>query len=148
MSPSAGPGGGRARSPRVAQRPTDDRGTALVPSGLGPLGSQKSSTDLKETRVVLIAPARSTATLRLATQLLLADEGKSGTELLVLDDRGLRDLANFVEGPIRQFDAAVTDRQPAIGIVDDGDPLADRRLGLLAWLQNVHDLVVLQGQRL
>jgi len=45
MSPSPGPGGGRARSPRVAQRPTDDRGTALetapfgLPSGLGPLGS-------------------------------------------------------------------------------------------------------------
>jgi hypothetical protein len=29
---------------------------------------------------VLIAPARSTATLRLATQLLLADEGKRSTD--------------------------------------------------------------------
>ena len=68
---------------------------------------------------MLIAPARSTATLRLATQLLLADEGKRGAELFVLDDRGLRDLANLVEGPIRQFDAAVTDREPAIRIIDD-----------------------------
>jgi hypothetical protein len=40
-----GSGGGRARSPGVAQRPTDARSTALetspvvLPSGLGPLGS-------------------------------------------------------------------------------------------------------------
>jgi hypothetical protein len=33
---------------------------------------ERSSTNLKEARVVLIAPARSTATLRLATQLFLA----------------------------------------------------------------------------
>jgi hypothetical protein len=51
-------------------------------------------------------------------------------------DRSLRDLANLVKGPIRQFDAAITDCQPAVGIVDDGDPLADRGLGLLAWLQD------------
>jgi len=41
---------------------------------------------------VLIAPARSTATLRLATQLLLADEGERGAEMFVLDDRGLLSL--------------------------------------------------------
>jgi hypothetical protein len=58
---------------------------------------------------VLIAPARPTTTLRLATQLLFADERKRSTELFVLDDRGLRDLANFIEGAVRQFDAAVTD---------------------------------------
>ena len=85
---------------------------------------------------MLIATARSTATLRLATQLLLADERKRGAELFVLDDRGLRDLAHLVEGPIRQFDAAVTDREPTIRIIDDGDPLADRRLGLLGMLRN------------
>ena len=63
---------------------------------------------------MLIAPARSTATLRFATQLLVTDKGKRGTELFVLDDRGLRDLANFVKGPIGQFDPEVTDRQPAV----------------------------------
>ena len=68
---------------------------------------------------MLIAPARSTATLRRATQLLVADEGRRGTELFVLDDCGLRDLANFVEGPTRQFGAAVTDCQPTVGIIDD-----------------------------
>jgi hypothetical protein len=40
---------------------------------------------------VLIALARDAiaAMLRLATQLLLANEGKCGAELFVLDDRGL-----------------------------------------------------------
>ena len=99
---------------------------------------------------MLIATARGAiaAVFRLATKLLVADKGERGAELFMLDDRGLRDLANFVEGPIRQFDPAVTDCQPAVGIIDDGHPLTDRRLGLLAWLQDEHYLVVLQGQRL
>ncbi len=82
---------------------------------------------------MLIATARGAiaAMFRLATQLLLANEGKRGAELFVLDNRGLRDLTNFIEGPIRQFDPTVTDRQPTVGIIDDGHPLADRRLGLL-----------------
>jgi hypothetical protein len=46
---------------------------------------------------------------RLATQLLRADEGERGTELFVLDDRGLRDLANFIKGPTRQFDALMAE---------------------------------------
>jgi hypothetical protein len=62
---------------------------------------------------VLVAPA---GPLRLATQ-LLADKGEPDAELFVLDDRGLRDLANFVEGPIRQFNVAV-----------NGSPLAAERL--------------------
>ena len=57
--------------------------------------------------------------LGLAAELLVADKGECSAELFVLDDRGLRDLANLVEGPIRQFDAAVTDREPAIRIIDD-----------------------------
>jgi hypothetical protein len=49
-----------------------------------------------------------------------------GAALARLGEResGTRDLANLVEGPIRQFDAAVTDREPTIRIIDDGDPLA------------------------
>ena len=97
---------------------------------------------------MLITAPRCTITAMLgpATKLLVADEGERGAKLFVLDDRSLRDLANLVEGPIRQFDAAVTDREPTIRIIDDGDPFADRRLGLLARLQNEHYLVVLQGQ--
>ena len=56
--------------------------------------------------------------------------------MFVLNDRGLRDLTKLVKGPIRQVDPAVTDRQPTIRIIDDGDPLADRRLGLLGMLRN------------
>jgi hypothetical protein len=68
---------------------------------------------------VLIAPAWATATLRSAAQLLFADEGERGAELFVLNDRGLRDLTNFVEGPIRQVDTAIADCQPTVGIIDD-----------------------------
>src|SRR5690349_6256595 len=66
--------------------------------------------------------------LGLATKLLAAAAGARGPELFVPDDRGPRGLANLVEGPIRQFDAAVADREPTIRIIDDGDPFADRRI--------------------
>ena len=91
---------------------------------------------------MLIAAARPTAMLGLATQLLVADEGERGAKLFVLDNRGLRDLAKFVEGAIRQLDAAVTDREPAVGIIDDRYPLADRRLGLLAGLQKAEGITL------
>ena len=99
---------------------------------------------------MLIAAARGfgAAPFGFTAQLLLADESKRGTELFVLDNRGLRDLANFVKGPIRQFDTAVTDCQPTVRIIDDGDPLADRRFGLVGRFHDEEDLVVLQGQRL
>ena len=64
---------------------------------------------------MLIAPARPTAMLRFAPQLLVADKGKRGAELFVLDDRGLRDLAKFVKRPVPQFDPAVADRQASVG---------------------------------
>jgi hypothetical protein len=54
-----------------------------------------ASTDLEQTRLVLIAPARSTATLRPAMQLLLTDEGEHRAELFFSTIRGLRDLSHF-----------------------------------------------------
>jgi hypothetical protein len=90
---------------------------------------------------VLIAPARPTATPRSTAQLLLSDEGKRGTELFVLDNRRLGDLTQLVEGAVGEFDTAITDRQPAVGIIDDGDPLADRRLGLVGRFQDEQDLM-------
>jgi hypothetical protein len=39
--------------------------------------------------------------------------------VFVLDDRNLRDLANFIKGPIRQFGSALTDRQPTVRIIDE-----------------------------
>ena len=86
--------------------------------------------------------------LRLATQLLRADKGERSAEALVLDNRPLVDLLDLVKGTVGEFNPAVADCQAAVGIIDDGEPLADRRLGLLAWLQDEHNLVVLQGQRL
>src|SRR5271170_8381243 len=80
----------------------------------------ESSADFKQTRVALIAPAWSTATLRSAAQLLLADEGERGAEPLVLDNRPLVDLLDLVEGPVGQFDPAVSDRQAPVGMVDHG----------------------------
>src|SRR3954467_5830524 len=79
--------------------------------------------------------------------LLLADNGENGAEPLVLDNLGLRDLPQFVEGAVRQLDTFVADRQPAIGIIEHAHPLADRRLGLVTRGENENYLVVLQGQR-
>jgi hypothetical protein len=74
----------------------------FLPSGLGPPGSSNSSADFKQTRVALITAAWGfgAAPLGFAAQLLLADEGECGAELFILHDRGLRDLTNFIEGPI------------------------------------------------
>jgi hypothetical protein len=76
---------------------TDETAPLFLPSGRQPARLVESSANLEETRVVLIAPARclGAAPLGLATKLLLADEGERGAELFVLDNRGLRDLANL-----------------------------------------------------
>jgi hypothetical protein len=66
--------------------------------------------------------------------------------VLVLDDRRLRNLPQLVEGGVGQVEPAVEDRQPAVGIVDDRDALAAELAGELVWLDQEHDLVVLQGQ--
>src|SRR5712672_1544041 len=59
-----------------------------------------------------------------AFDLPLADIGEDGAEVLVLDDAGLRNLPQLVKGGVGQVAPAVTDRQPAVGIIDDGDALA------------------------
>ena len=78
--------------------------------------------------------------------LLLADMREDGAEVLVLDDGRLRNLAQRVEGGVRQVEATVADRQPAVGIIDNGDALAAEFAGDLVWLEQEHDFVVLQGQ--
>ena len=106
-------------------------------AGVSTLGSWNGSADFKQTSTALIAPARCfrAAPLWLAAKLLLADEGERGAEPFVLDYRALIDLLDLVEGSVGQLDTVVADRKPAIGVIDDGDPLADRRLGLLGRLQ-------------
>jgi hypothetical protein len=44
--------------------------------------------------------------------------------VLVLDDRRLRNLPQLVEGGVGQVEPTVTDRQPAVGIIDDSDAIA------------------------
>jgi hypothetical protein len=59
----------------------------------------------------------------------LADVQEDGAEVLVLDDGSLRNLPQFVEGSVRQVETAVADRQPTVGIIDDGDALAAELVG-------------------
>src|ERR1700726_1394639 len=85
--------------------------------------------------------------LRFAAQLLVTDHCQYRAQPLVVGNRSLVDLLDFIEGPIGEFDAVVTDRQPAVGVVHDGHPLTDRRFCLIAWLKDEEHLVILQGQR-
>jgi hypothetical protein len=66
--------------------------------------------------------------------------------VIVLDDGSLRNLPQFVEGGVRQVETAVADRQPTVGIIDDGDALAAELAGDRVRLEREHDFVVLQGQ--
>ena len=74
-------------------------------------GSPSRSADFEQTRVALIAPARRLCAPNFcAFDLLLADEGEGGTEPLVVDNRGLWDVAQLVEGAVGELDALVADR--------------------------------------
>src|SRR3954454_10746053 len=116
--------------------------------GVSLLGSSRGSADFEQSRIALIASARCLLAAGFGPRnLLLADNGEHGAEPLVLDNLGLRDLPQFVEGAVRQLDTFVADRQPAIGIIEHAHPLADRRLGLVTRGENENYLVVLQGQR-
>ena len=57
------------------------------------------------------------------------------------------DLAKLIEGAVGELNAVMTDRKTSIGIVDNGHPLADRRVGLVGRFQDENHLVVLQRQR-
>ena len=95
---------------------------------------ERSSADLEEAGIALIAPARPATTLGPAAELFVADHRQYRSEVLVVGDRALVDLTNLVEGAIGEVDAVVADRKPAIGVVENGDVLTDRRrLGLRPW---------------
>ncbi len=97
--------------------------------------------------VYLPRPARRLgAALLTGCELALADMRQDGAEVLVLDDACLGDLAQLVEGRVRQLDTIVLDRQATIRIVDDGDPLATQTTVDLGRLEHKEHLVVLQGQ--
>jgi hypothetical protein len=75
-----------------------------------------------------------------------SDMRQDGAEVFVLDNACLRNLPQLVEGGVRQVEPAVADRQPAVGIIDNGDALAAELAGDLVRLDQKHDFVVLQGQ--
>src|SRR6478736_1361810 len=109
---------------------------------------EKNSADFEQSRIALIASARRLLAAGFGPRnLLLADNGENRAEPLVLDNLGLRDLPQLVKGAVSQLDTFVADRQPAIGIIEHGHPLANRRLGLIGRRKNENHLVVLQGQR-
>ena len=81
-------------------------------------------------------------------ELFVANHRQYRSQMLVVSDRALVDLANLVEGAVGEFDPVVADRKPAIGVVENGYIFADRRFGRLARLQDEDHFVVLPGQRL
>src|SRR5512132_1841661 len=94
------------------------------------------------------APAWPTATFGSATKLFIADHRQYWPQPLVIGDSALVDVADLVEGAVSEINAVIADRKPAVGMVNDGYPLADCRLGLLARRQDEDHFVVLQRQRL
>ena len=97
---------------------------------------------------MLIAPPRPAATLGPAAQLFVADHRQHRSQVLVVGDGALVDLANLVKGAVGEVDPVVADHKPSIRVVENGDVFADCCLGQLARLQNEDYLVVLQCQRL
>src|SRR5512133_2279150 len=86
--------------------------------------------------IALIAPAWPTATFGSATKLFIADHRQYWPQPLVIGDSALVDVADLVKGAVSEINAVIADRKPAVGMVDDGYPLADCRLGLLARLHD------------
>src|SRR5512132_2401466 len=94
------------------------------------------------------APAWPTATFGSATKLFIADHRQYWPQPLVIGDSALVDVADLVKGAVSEINAVIADRKPAVGMVNDGYPLADCRLGLRARRQDEDHFVVLQCQRL
>ena len=115
-----------------------------MPAGQCGVGS--GSADFKHVADLPLAARCGLAASFCTFDLPLADVREDGAEVLVLDDGGLRNLPQLVEGGVGQVEPTVADRQPAVGIIDDGDALAAELAGELVWLDQEHDLVVLQGQ--
>lgn len=77
---------------------------------------------------MLVVPARCfcAASPGFTVKLLLTDEGERGAEPFFLDNRTLVDHSDLVERAIGKLDAAIADRQPTVGIINDSDPLGQK----------------------
>jgi hypothetical protein len=87
------------------------------------------SADFEHVADLPLAARRLLAASLGAFELPLANVREDGAEVLVLDDGGLRNLPQFVEGGVGQVEPTVADRQPAVGIIDYGDTLAAELAG-------------------
>src|SRR6266436_3356345 len=105
-----------------------------------------SSADFEHVVDLPLAAWRGLAAILCALDLPFADMRQDGAKVLVLDDGRLRNLPQLVEGDVGQVEPAVADRQPAVGIIDNGDALAAELAGDLVGLEQKHYFVVLQGQ--
>ena len=85
---------------RVPDQPRHERRQPVRRPLPDHLPREERSADFKQTRIVLIAPARRApaAPLRCTAKLLLADEGKRGAAPLVLDNPPLVDLLAWQPG--------------------------------------------------
>jgi hypothetical protein len=79
-------------------------------------------------------------------ELPFADLREDGAEVLVLDDDGLRNLSQLVEGVVGQVEPTTADRQPVIGMIDNRHALAAEPACDRVGLEQKHDFIVLQGQ--
>src|SRR5207302_4352374 len=135
----AGPGFTVSRPPQRIGTDRQCRQAGAVPAGQYGVGS--GSADFKHVADLPLAARCGLAASFCTFDLPLADVREDGAEVLVLDDRRLRNLPQLVEGGVGQVEPTVADRQPAVGIIDDGDALAAELAGELVWLDQEHDLV-------
>jgi hypothetical protein len=77
-----------------------------------------NSAGLEEAGIALIAPARPAATLRPGAELFVADHRQYRSQVLVVSDGALADLAKLVEGAVGEVYLVIADRKPAIRIVE------------------------------
>ena len=118
-----------------------DNAVELVRWRLAAAGS--GSADFEHVADLPLAAWRGLAASFGTFELARADLREDGAEVLVLDDGGLRNLPQFVEGGVGQIEAKLADRQPAVGIIDYGDALAAELAGDRVRFEQEHDLVVL-----
>src|ERR1700719_1670164 len=147
---AAGGGGpqGQALRRLVRRRESEPTDNVVKPvrCRLANVARGSGSADLEHVADLPLAARCGLAASFCTFDLPLADVREDGAEVVVLDDRSLRNLTQLVKGCVRQIEPTITDRQPTVGIIDDGDALAAEFASELVWLDQEHDLVVLQGQ--
>ena len=111
----------------VRRRESEPRDNAVGRSRCAKWRADPASADFEHVADLPLAAWCGLAASLCAFDLLVADMREDGAKVLVLNDGGLRNLPQLVEGGVGQIEPTVADRQPAVGIIDQGDTLARRR---------------------